>query len=204
MRKPRWDHAAALPMNNLTEIASETASMKLRDSAEMLPLVYEQLRLLAAQRLASEAPGQTLSATALVHEVYLRIVGPTNPGWSGHAHFFAAAAEAMRRILVENARRKNRIRHGGGWKAVDLDGVSEIAEDGQSDELLALSEALDRLAESDPTAAQIVKLRYFAGMSMAETAKLIGLSERTAERNWTYAKTWLHRALFESQDTTQV
>jgi RNA polymerase sigma factor (TIGR02999 family) len=165
-----------------------------RAAEQLLPLVYDELRKLAAQKLAQENPGQTLQATALVHEAYLRLVGTQDPGWNGRGHFFAAAAEAMRRILVENARRKKRLRHGGGGLKLDLEGV-DLAGSAPAEDLLALDEALEVLARKDPTAAQLVKLRYFAGLTMAEAATALGISLRTAERNWTYARTWLHRAI---------
>jgi RNA polymerase sigma factor (TIGR02999 family) len=162
---------------------------------QLLPLVYEELRRLAAARLAAEPAGQTLQATALVHEAYLRLIGGEQPqNWNGRGHFFAAAAEAMRRILVENARRKGRVRHGGGRRRVDLDeAVSAGLE--PSGDLLDLDEALTRLEAADPMAARLVKLRYFAGLSMPDAAVALGIPLRTAERNWTYARTWLHREL---------
>lgn len=164
-------------------------------SEQLLPLVYEQLRALAASRLAHEAPGQTLQPTALVHEAYLRLVGGEPPaGWDGRGHFFAAAAEAMRRILVENARRKQRLRHGGGRTPVSLDDP-RIATDPPDDDLLALDEALDRLTEIDPEAAGLVKLRYFSGLSTEEAGAMLGLSERTAYRAWSFARAWLYRHL---------
>ena len=162
---------------------------------DLLPVVYDELRRLAAQRLTHETPGQTFEATALVHEAYLRLVGndPQRP-WNGRGHFFAAAAEAMRRILVENARRKHRYRHGGGLDRIDLDRI-DLAADQASDELLALSEALDRLAVEEPTVAQVVKLRYFAGLSIEEAASVLGVSVRTANRHWAYARAWLFQEL---------
>ncbi len=162
---------------------------------DLLPVVYDELRRLAAQRLSHEAPGQTFEATALVHEAYLRLVGsdPERP-WNGRGHFFAAAAEAMRRILVENARRKHRFRHGGGRDRIDLDRI-DLAADQTSDELLELSEALDKLAEEEPAVAEVVKLRYFAGLSIEEAASVLGISVRTANRHWAYARAWLYQQL---------
>jgi RNA polymerase sigma factor (TIGR02999 family) len=158
-------------------------------AAELLPLVYDELRRLAAQKLASEPPGQTLQATALVHEAYLRLVGQ---GWDGRGHFFAAAAEAMRRILVEQARRKKAGKRGGGRARVSLDDVEPAAPELRED-VLALDAALTRLATADPSAARLVELRYFAGLSIPEAAQALGISPRTADRLWAYARAWLHR-----------
>jgi len=162
---------------------------------QLLPLVYEELRKLAAQKLAQEAPGHTLQATALVHEAYLRLVDvEIVRHWDSRRHFFAAAAEAMRRILVERARRKRRPKHGGDRQRVDLDEALSLAEPAP-DDLLALDEALARLEQVDSTAAKVVKLRYFAGLTMPQVAEALGLPLRSAERNWRYARTWLHRQL---------
>jgi RNA polymerase sigma factor (TIGR02999 family) len=162
-----------------------------RPAREILPLVYDELRRLAAQRMARESPGQTLQATALVHEAYLRLVGgdPEKP-WDGRGHFFAAAAEAMRRILVENARRRHRLKRGGGRGRVDLDDAQPAAPE-TDDDLLALDEALEKLAQNDPVKAQLVQLRVFAGLTLAEAAEILGLSISTAERYWAYARAWL-------------
>jgi len=162
---------------------------------QLLPLVYEELRRLARQKLAHEAPGQTLDATALVHEAYLRLVGknPEQP-WDGRGHFFAAAAESMRRILVENARRKRRHGHGGDLDRQDLD-PDQVAAPEPPDELLAVDEALDRLAQTDLAAAELVKLRYFAGLSIPQAADVLGMSPRSADRLWVYARAWLRREL---------
>jgi RNA polymerase sigma factor (TIGR02999 family) len=157
---------------------------------ELLPLVYDELRRLAAQKLAREAPGQTLQATALVHDAYLRLVGAHDPGWDGRGHFFAAAAEAMRRILVDNVRRKRSMKWGGLRERHALDAV-EISAPSPSVDVLALNEALDRLAARDSEAAELVKLRYFVGMTMSEAATALGLSERSAGRLWTYARSFL-------------
>ena len=159
---------------------------------DLLPSVYAELRRLAEHRLASEKPGQTLQATALVHEVYLRLIGEVNEQqWEGRTHFYAAAAEAMRRILVENARRKKRLKRGGDLARVELADVPDKVLDVRED-LLALDEALTKLAESDRQAAELIQLRYFGGLTFADVAKAMGISTRTAERKWTYARAWLH------------
>jgi len=157
---------------------------------ELLPLVYQELRHLAAQKMSQEQPGQTLQATALVHEAYIRLVGVEGQNWSSRGHFFAAAAEAMRRILVENARRKQRLRHGGGHQRVAFDDAQPAIEE-PSDNLIALDEALGRLAEEDPVKAELVKLRYFAGLTIEQAAKMLEISRATADRYWSYARAWL-------------
>jgi len=160
----------------------------------LLPLVYEELRRLAAQKMARESPGQTLQATALVHEAWLRLGGDRQATWQNRAHFFAAAAGAMRRILIDNARRKNALRHGGQAERVNLDLDSlELAAGMDDGQLLALHEALEGLAAYDTVKAELVKLRFFAGLTMAEAAKVLGLSEPTAKRYWAYARAWLYR-----------
>jgi RNA polymerase sigma factor (TIGR02999 family) len=166
-----------------------------RAAADLLPLVYDELRRLAAARMAAERPGQTLQATALVHEAYLRLVGGGQPdGWNGRGHFFAAAAEAMRRILIETARRKGGPQHGGGWHRVALaDALPGVVT--PDDRLLDFDQVLTRLQAVDPPAARLVELRFFAGLTMQEAADALGLPLRTAERNWTFARTWLHREL---------
>lgn len=164
-------------------------------AARLLPLVYDELRRLAACKLAEEKPGQTLQATALVHEAYLRMVrGEADKGWNGRGHFFAVAAEAMRRILVENARRKQRLKRGGGFARQELDPVDAIAPPPRED-LVALDAALERLASLDRGAARLVELRYFVGFSIPEAAEALGVSPRTADRLWAYARAWLHREL---------
>jgi RNA polymerase sigma factor (TIGR02999 family) len=165
---------------------------------ELLPLVYGELRRLAASKMARESPNQTLQPTALVHEAWLRLVGEANPKFAGRAHFFAAAAEAMRRILIDNARRKRALRHGGDQKRVDLEGV-EVAPPGGDDELLAVSETLDKLAAIHPLQAEVVKLRYFVGMTNVEAAEALGLSERTVKNYWTHARAWLFREITAAQ-----
>jgi RNA polymerase sigma factor (TIGR02999 family) len=164
-------------------------------AAELLPLIYEELRRLAAHRLSSEAPGQTLEPTALVHEAYLRLVGEqAGANWANRGHFFAAAAEAMRRILVENVRHKRRLKHGGKFVRQDLD-EAELLSPEPSEDLLALDEALTQLATEDRATAQLVQLRYFGGLSMPEAAEILGVSLRTAERLWSYARVWLQRQI---------
>lgn len=161
---------------------------------ELLPAVYQELRQLAAQKLSHEKPGQTLQATALVHEAYLRLAGAEDRTWKGRTHFFAAAAEAMRRILIENARRKHRLKRGGNRQRVDVE-EAEIVIEGPCDDLLALDEALSRLAEIDRTKAELVKLRYFAGLTLEQAAEVLELSPTTAKRHWTYARAWLYKAV---------
>jgi RNA polymerase sigma factor (TIGR02999 family) len=164
-------------------------------SERLLPLVYDELRRLAAEKLAQERPGQTLQPTALVHEAYLRLVGDEpSQGWENRRHFFAAAAEAMRRILIDAARRKQRTRHGGQHQRIDIDSQALAAEP-PSEELLALDEALALLADEDPPKAELVKLRYFAGLTLEESAQALGISRATAARHWTYAKAWLYDRL---------
>jgi RNA polymerase sigma factor (TIGR02999 family) len=162
---------------------------------QLLPLVYDELRRLAVQKLTRERPGQTLQATALVHEAYVRLVdGDGSRGWNGRGHFFAAAAEAMRRILVERARRNDRLKHGGKFQRVELESDCLVSA-GPSFDLLALDEALCRLAETEPAKAELVKLRFFAGLTMPEAAAALGISLATAERRWTFAKSWLYAEL---------
>jgi RNA polymerase sigma factor (TIGR02999 family) len=156
----------------------------------LLPLVYEELRLLAAQKLSHEKPGQTLQATALVHEAYLRLVGGEARGWDNRGHFFAAAAEAMRRILVENARRKLSHIHGGEHTRVEIEYIPIMGKD-KSTEILALNEALERLAQETPTMAELVKLRFFAGLTIDQAAQALGISRATAIRHWSFARAWL-------------
>jgi RNA polymerase sigma factor (TIGR02999 family) len=182
-------------MADVTRILDAAAAGDPKAAAELLPLVYDELRKLAAARLADEKPGQTLQATALVHEAYLRLVGGGQPqDWNGRGHFFAAAAEAMRRILVESARRKGRVRHGGGRRRLDLDRLS-VTDDGQDEDLLALDDALARLEAEEPEAAAVVKLRYFAGLTAEQAAGALNISKRTADRHWAYARAWLFDAV---------
>jgi len=182
-------------MSEVTRILSLIEQGDSHAAEELLPVVYEELRKLAAVKLASEQSGQTLQATALVHEAYIRLVGNGKDApWQGRGHFFAAAAEAMRRILVERFRRKQAVRHGGHRQQIPHV-EAELADPALDCDLLALDEALDRLAAADPAAAELVKLRYFAGMTIQEAAKVLGVSSRTANDYWTYAKAWLIRAI---------
>ena len=160
--------------------------------------MYQELRMLATQRLAQERPGQTLQPTALVHEVYLRLLGPDQSSWKSRGQFFYAAAEAMRRILIENARRKQRLKWGGNHQRVELD-EAVVVEEQRSEELLALDEALARLTEHDPGAAELVKLRYFSGLTLEQVAQMKGVSRRTVTNHWTYARAWLHREMKRGQ-----
>lgn len=178
-------------MNEVTRILSAIEQGDPHAASQLLPLVYDELRKLAAQRLAHEKPGQTLQATSLVHDAYIRLVDTERvQHWNSRGHFFAAAAEAMRRILVENARRKRRIKRGGDRARIDVDGI-EIAAPERSDDLIALDEALELLAAADPQAAELVKLRYFAGLTIEQAADSLGVSSRTASFLWHYARTWL-------------
>jgi RNA polymerase sigma factor (TIGR02999 family) len=182
-------------MNDVTRILSAIEQGDTAAAGELLPLVYGELRRLAQQRLAEEKPGQTLQATALVHEAYLRLVGQDEGRrWEGRGHFFAAAAEAMRRILVENARRKKRLRHGGGRDRVEFD-EEFLPIEGPADDVLAVDEALDRLSLVDAQAAELVKLRFFAGLTTEQAAAALGLADRTAYRAWSFARAWLYRHL---------
>lgn len=189
-------------MNEVTRILSAIERGEPQASDQLLPLVYDELRRLAAQKLAQERPGQTLEATALVHEAYLRLVDrEVIIRWDGRGHFFAAAAESMRRILVDNARRKRTEKRGGRIAIRDIDGLDVTAET-PSDELLALDEALSKLEAEEPDKAALVKLRYFAGLSVAEAADVLEISRATADRHWRYAKTWLYCELRPPPETT--
>jgi RNA polymerase sigma factor (TIGR02999 family) len=181
-------------MSDVTRILNAIEGGDARAADELLPLVYEELRILAAQKLSHEPPGQTLQATALVHEAYIRLVGGEPGSWENRGHFFAAAAEAMRRILVEHARRKASVKHGGAHKRTELDDLARSIV-GPSDDIIALSEALDKLSERDPAAAEVVKLHYFAGLTLDQVAGLQGISRRTAVTYLSYARAWLRRAL---------
>jgi RNA polymerase sigma factor (TIGR02999 family) len=179
-------------MDEITRILNAIGQGDPTAAQQLLPLVYEELRALAAARMAREKPGQTFDATALVHEAYLRLVGTQH--FDGRGHFFAAAAEAMRRILIENARRKGRVRRGGARQRVDLD-EAQLITAGPNDDLLDLDDALTRLADLDPIRAELVKLRFFAGLTMPEAAATLGISLATAERYWAFARSWLYAEL---------
>lgn len=179
-------------MADVTQMLAAAARGNPHAASELLPLIYDELRRLAAKKLAQEMPGQTLQATALVHEAYLRLVGQGDEQcWDHRGHFFAAAAEAMRRILVENVRRKRSLKRGGGLEREALD-VVELSAPEPVEDLLALDEALNKLAMKDPVKAELVKLRYFAGMTIEEAAAALGISNATAKRYWTYTRTWLY------------
>ena len=186
-------------MDDATRLVNACAEGDPHAADELLPLVYDELRRLAAQKLAQESAGQTLDATALVHEAYLRLVGDSRDTWDNRRHFFAAAAEAMRRILVERARRKRRARHGGGKRRIDLEETCSVVWP-PSQDLVAFDEALTRLAALNPARAEVVKLRFFAGLTMPEVAQALGISLPTAERYWAYARTWLYAELTDPQD----
>jgi RNA polymerase sigma factor (TIGR02999 family) len=183
-------------MTDVTRILNAIEQGDAKAADELLPLVYEELRRLATQKMSHEKPGQTLQATALVHEAYIRLVGSENHNWENRCHFFNFAAEAMRRILIENARRKQRLKHGGGQKKIDINDV-ELAIETPSDDLIALDEALERLTKMDKVKADLVKLRYFAGLTLEQSADLLNLSERTAKRYWAHARAWLYRQVNE-------
>lgn len=181
-------------MSEITQILGR-ADLGDREAADdLLPLVYEELRKLAASKMANEAAGNTLQPTALVHEAWLRLVGRDDPKFAGRAHFFAAAAEAMRRILIDRARRKRALRHGGGQQRMDLNQLN-LASPEADDQLLAINDALDKLAAQDPVEAELVKLRYFVGLTVEEAATLLEISPRTARNYWAHARTWLYHEI---------
>jgi len=189
----------------VSEIAQSLNALDQNDpksADELLPLVYDELRKLAAARMANEAPGNTLQATALVHEAWLRLTGDKNPQYQNRAHFFSVAAEAMRRILIEKARRKRRIRHGGGQERVEFDAVDALAHSTQDDQLLVINDALDRLAQHNKLEADLVKLRYFVGMTLEEAAQALGISARSADSSWAHAKAWLFREIKRHKQDT--
>jgi RNA polymerase sigma factor (TIGR02999 family) len=184
-------------VSEVTRILERAQQGDVNAPQELLPLVYDELRRLAARHMAHEAPGQTLQPTALVHEAWLRLVG-SDQRWNGRNHFFGAAAEAMRRILIDKARRKNRVRHGKGLTRVELDGL-DLAVATDDEALLRVDEAVTKLAAADRTKAELVKLRYYAGLSVAEAAEVLGLSETTAKRHWAFARAWLYDELTRSE-----
>jgi RNA polymerase sigma factor (TIGR02999 family) len=186
-------------LSEVTQIIEAAQNGDPNAAGQLLPIVYDELRRLASQRLSQERPGQTLSATALVHEAYLRLVGAENTQlWQNRGHFFAAAAEAMRRILLNRARDKKRLKRGGDRERIDLEHI-QLAMETDDVDLIALDEALAKLAAEDDAAAQLVKLRFFAGLSMREAAEVLGMAQRTAERQWAYARAWLYHQLSSSR-----
>jgi RNA polymerase sigma factor (TIGR02999 family) len=187
-------------LSDVTRILESIEQGDPKAADDLLPLVYVELRKLAASRMANESPNQTLQPTALVHEAWLRLVGNDNPQFANRAHFFSAAAEAMRRILIDNARRKRAQRHGGGQQRVDMEGL-EVAAPCDDDELLAVNEALDKFAGINRVQAEVVKLRYFVGMTNVEAAQVLGLSERTVKNYWMHARAWLFREINAARTT---
>ena len=181
-------------MSEVTVILENIQKGKPKAAEELLPLVYDELRKLAASKLAQQPPDHTLQPTALVHEAYLRLLGDGNRSWQDRRHFFAAAAEAMRHLLVDRARRKRALRHGGGWHRVDLDNVV-VASKTTDDNILLINEALEKLTVHEPTCAQLIKLRFFGGLTFPQAAEVMGMSERTAKRSWAYARAWLFREI---------
>jgi RNA polymerase sigma factor (TIGR02999 family) len=181
-------------MSDVTRILQQAEQGDPQAANQLLPLVYDELRKLAVHRMAHESPGHTLQPTALVHEAWIRLTGDENQKWEGRSHFFAAAAEAMRRILIEKARRKRAARHGGGQQRVDFLEADAVSEK-DDDVLLAVNDALDKLAAVDSVKAELVKLRYFVGMTNLEAARALGVSEPTAKRYWTYARAWLYEEI---------
>ena len=181
-------------MVDATKILEAIQSGDPQASEQLIPLVYDELRRLAGIYMKRERPGQTLQATALVHEAYLRLAGSSRQEWDNHRHFLSAAAEAMRRILIENARSKKSLKHGGHFERVEMDAI-ELPTIMPSDDLLALNDALESLERADPQAAKLVKLRFFVGLTQAQTAEILGISRRTADSMWSLAKAWLYRAL---------
>jgi RNA polymerase sigma factor (TIGR02999 family) len=181
-------------MADITRILNAIEQGDPRATEELIPMVYDELRLLAARKLAKEPPGQTLQATALVHDVYIRLVEDKDQNWNSRGHFFRAAAEAMRRILVENARRKKRLKRGGDWQRIELN-EADLGTEYESDDLLTVNEALDKLALEEPSVADLVKLRYFAGLTIEQVAEIQGISRRSVIDHWAYARSWLTREI---------
>jgi RNA polymerase sigma factor (TIGR02999 family) len=188
-------------MSDVTRILQSIETGNPKAAEEILPLVYEELRKLAAARMANESPNQTLQPTALVHEAWLRLTGNENVKWDGRAHFFGAAAEAMRRILIDKARRKQARRHGGGQQRLDIDEI-EIAAPAKEQYLLAMDEALEKFAAVDKQKAELVKLRYFVGLTLEESAKILGISTPTAKRWWAYARAWLYMQIVHDDSSS--
>ena len=190
-------------MNEVTRILNAIEQGDRHASDELLPLVYDALRRLAAEKMAHESPGQTLQATALVHEVYLRLVDAENaPQWESRGHFFAAAAEAMRRILINRARDKNRLKRGGAGKRLNLDHLT-VVDTASDDDLVALDEALEKLAQENKACAELVRLRFFAGLTQEEAAAALGVARRTADRRWAFPRAWLYQALNDAPELAQ-
>jgi len=187
-------------MTDVTRILNAIEQGDANAADELLPLVYEQLRLLAAQKMSQESPGQTLQATALVHEAYLRLVGAEIRNWDSRGHFFAAAAEAMRRILVDNARRKRSMRRGGHRQKMNLSDAFVVIEEPKED-ILAVNEALDKLAGEDQKLAEVIKLRYFAGLTLDQIATIMGIGRRTVDRYWALGRAWLYQEIIQEDDT---
>jgi len=187
-------------MSDVTRILNAIEQGDTRAVDKLLPAVYDELRRLAAWKLSQERPGQTLQATALVHEAYIRLVGSEAQSWKSRTHFFSAAAEAMRRILIENARRKQRLKHGGGYKRVDFEDATMAIEE-PSGNLIALDEALAKLAKEDPVKAKLVELRYFAGLTVEQAANVLGVAHSTADEHWAYARAWLRLEITKGDDT---
>ncbi len=182
------------PVSDITRVIEAAQRGDPKAADELLPLVYEELRKLAASKMANEAAGHTLQPTALVHEAWMRLVGKDDPKFAGRAQFFAAAAEAMRRILIDRARHKRALRHGGGQERVDFE-QANIAAPSEEDQLLAVNDALDKLAAQNELEAELVKLRYFVGMTLEQAAQALAISPRTADNYWAHARTWLYREL---------
>jgi RNA polymerase sigma factor (TIGR02999 family) len=195
-------------MNDVTHILASIERGDPQAARQLLPLVYDELRQLAAQKLAHEAPGQTLQATALVHEAYLRLMasegekGTSEQPWDNRRHFFAAAAEAMRRILIDRARDRRRLKRGGAWRRLRLDQIDLPVEEAP-DDLLALDEALEKLGREDPACAELVKLRFFSGLTLEEAARALGIARRTADRSWAFARSWLYDALRQEDEAAE-
>jgi RNA polymerase sigma factor (TIGR02999 family) len=190
-------------MTDITRILNAIEQGDAKAADKLLPLVYEELRRLAAQKMSHEPPGQTLQATALVHEAYIRLVGSQDQNWRGRTHFFAAAAEAMRRILIDNARRKKSLKRGGGFNKIEIeDSIMTNNKSSKIDELIALDEALKKLEGIDKVKADLVKLRFFTGLTIEQSAAILGISHATAERYWDYTRSWLHLEITKGNEAT--